>query len=102
VSAVLRRGGVSLAGPLENIAHAGLCPFRGRLVPHLVLTIDGEPVSVLLLAGERTETAQMIDEGGYSGVIVPHRVGSMAIVGAREDLVVPVRRQLEATVNWTL
>lgn len=100
VSAVLDRGGVALKQPLDGVSHAGLCPFRGRLVPHLVIRIDGEPVSVLLLRDEHVDSARSVDENGYHGVIVPHEDGSMAIVGARPDLVRPVREQLEARISW--
>lgn len=100
VSRVLDRGGVVLTAPLENISHAGLCPFRGRLVPHLVIRVDDEPVSVLLLRDEVVDARQDIHEGGYHGVIVPRVGGSLVIVGGRPELVQPVRRQLEAAVRW--
>ena len=100
VSAVLHEGQVQLVQPMENVIHAGLCPFRGRQVPHLVLRIDGEPVSVLLIADEQTGEVEEIHEDGYHGVIVPRRGGSLAIVAARPELVQPAREQLEAAVNW--
>lgn len=100
VSAVMSRGGLGLDAPLQDVTHAGLCPFRGRLVPHLVIRVDGEPVSVMLLPGEPVDNAQEIHESGFNGIIVPSKRGSMAIVAAREDLVQPVRTQLEQAVNW--
>lgn len=100
VNAVLDRGGALLDRPLDNVTHAGLCPFHGKLVPHLVVRVDGKPVSVLLLRDEPVDAAQEIDEGGYHGVIAPHGTGSIAIVGARPDLVIPLREQLEAAVRW--
>lgn len=102
VSAVLQRGGASLSVPLTNVVHAGLCPFRGRMVPHLVVEMDGEPVSVLLLANERISGLQSVNEQGYRGVLVPHRHGSIAILASREDLLVPVREQLERNLDWTI
>lgn len=102
VSAVLQRGGASLSAPLTNVVHAGLCPFRGRMVPHLVIEMDGEPVSVLLLANERLAKPQAVNEQGYRGVLVPHQQGSIAILGPREDLLIPVREQLERNLNWTI
>lgn len=100
VNAVLTQGGVRLAQPLDNVAHAGLCPFRGQLVPHLVLTIDGEPVSVLLLSNEPQSRSAEIHEEGYHGVIVPRGDGSIAIVSARPELVQPAREQLERAIRW--
>lgn len=100
VSAVLARGRVRLAQPMANIAHAGLCPFRGKNVPHLVLTIEGEPVSVLLLSDEQTEGSTEINEEGYHGVIVGSGKGSIAIVAPRPELLQPAREQLEQSVRW--
>lgn len=100
VSAVLDRGGALLDRPLDNVTHAGLCPFHGRLVPHLVLRVDGKPVSVLLLRDEPVDETHEISEDGYHGVVVPHGNGSIAVVGARPELVIPVREQLEQAVRW--
>lgn len=100
VNAILNEGRVHLARPLDNVIHAGLCPFRGRQVPHLVLRVEGEPVSVLLIANEQNGEVEEIHEDGYHGVIVPRRGGSLAIVAARPELVQPAREQLEAAVNW--
>lgn len=102
VSAVLERGGATLAEPLDNVVHAGLCPFRGALVPHLVLNHDGEPVSVLLLPDEQVAGVEEIHEAGYHGVLAPHGTGAIAIVGARPELVLPVREQLDRAVRWRI
>lgn len=72
------------------------------MVPHLVVEIDGEPVSVMLLANEQLAAAQSVDEQGYRGVLVPHQHGSIAVLGSREAQLVPVREQLERNVNWTI
>jgi hypothetical protein len=82
------------------VAHAGLCPFRGQSVPHLVLMVDGEPVSVLLLRDEQNGRPTEINEDGYHGVILPQGEGSIAIVAARPELVQPAREQLERSVSW--
>ncbi|MDX1444123.1 MAG: DUF3379 family protein [Gammaproteobacteria bacterium] len=99
VNAVMGRGGLHLDENLPDVAHAGLCPFRGRLVPHLVLQVDGEPVSVLFLRGEVPARAQVVHEDGFEGIIVPTSYGAMAIVAARADLVLPVRTTLERAVS---
>jgi hypothetical protein len=100
VSNVMSRGGVQVTLPLQDVSHAGLCPFRGRLVPHLVFEVDGEPVSVLLLPHEPMGAAQEINEEGFIGMLVPVSGGSMAIVAGREELIVPVREELERKVKW--
>lgn len=99
VNAVLNRGGYGLSRDMDNVTHAGLCPFRGRLVPHLVMNVEGEAVSVLLLPHERVRDVQDIHEDGFDGVIVPAARGSIVIVAPREDLLVPVQQQLEQAVH---
>ena len=99
VNAVVERSGLGLGLPLEDVVHAGLCPFRGRLVPHLVVAVDGEPVSVLLLRNVRSDDVRPIHDDGFNGILVPTDYGSMAIVAARPDLVAPVRAQLERAVS---
>lgn len=99
VNAVMGRSGFGLRAPLDGIAHAGLCPFRGRLVPHLVMTVDGEPVSVLLLRHVAVEDVETIRDDGFNGILVPTEYGSMAIVAGRAELIVPVRAQLEYAVS---
>lgn len=99
VKAVLNRGGFRLSGELDDVTHAGLCPFRGRLVPHLVMDVDGHAVSVLLLSNEAVPTEESLHEGGYDGVIVPVKHGSIAIVAPRADLIIPMQRKLEKLVH---
>lgn len=102
VSAVLESGGVRATSPVDDVVSAGLCPFHGAQVPHLVLRIDGEPVSVLLLPEIAVREAREIHEDGYHGLLVPHERGSIAIVAPRPDLVRPVRERLENAVHWRL
>ncbi|HEX7030968.1 MAG TPA: DUF3379 family protein [Gammaproteobacteria bacterium] len=102
VSAVLENGGVDARQPLENVISAGLCPFRGHDVPHLVMRVDGEPVSVLLLADEPLRGTREFHEDGYHGVLIPHDDGAIAIVAPRPELIRPVRAHLEETVQWRL
>lgn len=100
VSAVLESGGVYADEPPGNVVTAGLCPFRGHQVPHLVMNIDGEPVSVLLLARTPSQGVREIHEDGYHGLLVPHENGSIAIVAPRPELIQPVREQLQDSVHW--
>lgn len=102
VNLVLEQGGVRAQRPLDNVVSAGLCPFNGSQVPHLVMRIDGEPVSVLLLADEDLREVREIHEDGYHGMLIPHDDGAIAIVAPRPELVHPVREQLEAAVQWRL
>lgn len=100
VSAVLSLDDLALNDEIDEVTHAGLCPFRGHLIPHLVVEVDGEPVSILFLANETVREPERIDEDGYHGILVPVERGSMAIVSEREDLLVPVVEDMRRKVRW--
>ena len=78
---ILSRSGVRLkvdAAPL--VSYASGCEFRGHIVPHLVVQTERGPVTVMVLADE-TVKSRRIDEGGYSGVVVPAPRGVLVVLG---------------------
>jgi hypothetical protein len=82
LAAVLARAGVRFDARLP-VVYASPCPFRGRIVPHLVLQTDRGPITVMLLAHEKTGRQSRFDEGGYHGVLLPAGSGSVAVVAPR-------------------
>ncbi|MDX1455527.1 MAG: DUF3379 family protein [Gammaproteobacteria bacterium] len=101
VSAVLAYSNVRLDSPLrDDVTHAGLCPFRGELVPHLVLEVDGHTVSVLMLPDRSVDQPMRIEESGFSGIVIPTETGSMAVVADRSDLLTPVMEELRQKARW--
>lgn len=79
VGAVLKRAGVKYDSRLP-IVYASPCPIRGHVVPHLVVQTAHGPVTVMLLAHEKVESASDFHEGEYRGTLVPAGEGSVAIV----------------------
>lgn len=102
VNTVLARGRVSLNGDIGTVQHAGLCPFRGNLVPHLVVTGERGPVTVLLLRDEIVTEAQPIDEEGFKGVIIPAGRGSIAIVGIEDEPLEGVKTKFVQSIEWSI
>lgn len=100
LSSVLQQAGVKISGDIGTVSYAGLCFFRGHLVPHMVVNSDSGPVTVLLLPDEHIEKPISITEPGFSGTIVPVRGGSVAVVGNEEGSVNTVRRRLVSAVDW--
>jgi hypothetical protein len=80
---ILSRAGVRLkvdAAPL--VSYASGCEFRGHIVPHLVVQTERGPVTVMVLADETLSgKSRRIDEGGYSGVVVPAPRGVLVVLG---------------------
>lgn len=80
VAALLEASGVALDADGHAVTYLSACPFRGRTVPHLVVTTDAGPVTVIVLTEERVESRRAFAEEGYEGVLVPAPRGSVAVV----------------------
>lgn len=82
VASILARSGVRMKPGVVAVSYAQSCAFRGHQVPHLVVQTDAGPVTVLLLAQEKSiEKPRTFDEHGYQGVIVPAPRGVLAVLG---------------------
>lgn len=82
VASILARSGVQMKPGAVAVSYARSCTFRGHQVPHLVVQTDAGPVTVLLLAQEKSiAKPKTFDEGGYQGVIIPAPRGVLAVLG---------------------
>ena len=82
VADILARSGVRLKPDSVTVSYAQSCPLRGHQVPHLVVQTDAGPVTVLLLAQEKSiSKPETFDESGYQGVIIPAPRGVLAVLG---------------------
>ena len=69
---VLRKSGVRLdRRAAGEVVYVHSCWFRGRYVPHLVVSTADGPVTVIVLPGERITTRSLFREAGYTGVLEP-------------------------------
>jgi hypothetical protein len=104
VREVMDKGGARLMdeATLGSVSYARLCPFRGRVVPHLVFQGAEGPVTVMLLPHERVAGPTPFDEGGYRGVIVPAGEGSIAVIGVDDPSVALVRERVTRSVALTI
>jgi len=65
------------------VTYASPCPFRGHIVPHLVVQTDRGPLTVMVLAHVKSETQGTFTEGDYRGIVLPAGVGSVAVVARK-------------------
>jgi hypothetical protein len=79
LSAVLAKAGVRY-DPRMPVVYASPCPFRGHIVPHLVVQTDHGLVTVMLLAHEKVAQREKFSEGEYQGWLMPAGEGSVALV----------------------
>ncbi|MGH8139384.1 MAG: DUF3379 family protein [Steroidobacteraceae bacterium] len=100
LAGVLNKSGVQLGPGMGSVVYASSCFFRGRFVPHLVVTTKSGPVTVMILTHEHVRARKTFNEDGYAGLLVPARNGSIAILSRRpmalEQPAAEVLRALEA------
>ena len=81
LDAVLRKSGVNLGPGMLPVVYASSCWFKGHFVPHVVVTTPHGPVTVMILLHEQVNTSlQQFQADGYSGLLVPARTGSVAVL----------------------
>jgi hypothetical protein len=79
LAAVLAKAGVRYDARFP-VTYASPCPFRGHLVPHLVVQTERGPLTVILLAHVTAEGAGKFSDGKYHGVVLPAGSGSIAVL----------------------
>jgi hypothetical protein len=102
VQGVLDKVGVKMRGGLDDVTYARVCPFRGRLVAHLVVRGKDGPVTILLLPHIHVSKPEPIDEEGFRGVIEPAGSGSIAIVSNNNSPMQPMAEELVSKVQWRI
>jgi hypothetical protein len=81
LDAVLEDSKLKLMPQAGKVSYASSCPFRGHVVPHLVVQSDAGPVTVMVLVHESRAKWKQFDEQGYRGVIVPVKGhGALAVL----------------------
>jgi hypothetical protein len=101
VERILGDAGVRLRPGIGTVTYVNSCPFRGHVVPHLVLQTAHGPVTVLMLRYESVLRAIPFEEQGYAGSLVPAGPGSVAIVGGAPADVEEVTARLLEALQWT-
>lgn len=102
VASILARSGVRMKPGAVAVSYAQSCPLRGHQVPHLVVQTDTGPVTVLLLAQEKSiSKPQTFDESGYQGVIIPAPRGVLAVLG-RGVPVEEIAAKVLAAVDYSI
>jgi uncharacterized protein DUF3379 len=82
LDAVLNRAHLRLRQGAAQVSYASSCPFRGHIIPHLVVQTSHGPAVVLVLTEEPTVAkTRRVNEDGYEGVIVPAPRGSLVVLG---------------------
>jgi len=100
VQAVLQKDGLRLRSAMGLVSYAQSCPFRGHVVPHLVVQTSSGPVTVLVLREEHVRRPLSFHEGQYVGTIEPAGPGSIAVIGGSPQQVREAAERVMAAVEW--
>ncbi len=102
IEGVLRRTGARFDAPIGSVSYIKTCPFRNKLVAHVVIEGSTGPVTLLLLPDVHVDAATPIDEEGFKGTIVPVGKGSVAIIGGDAEPLAPVEETVSRAVAWRI
>ncbi len=100
VADILAKAGVALDMSSDKVMYARTCPFRGHLVPHLVVHTPRGPVTVLILRNEKVTQKTNFHEDGMTGVITPAPHGSIAVLALGNESVAAVADEVQQSVRW--
>jgi hypothetical protein len=100
IDSALRSAGVKLDITSDRITYAQSCWFRDHYVPHLVMQTAQGPVTVMILRHQHVSARRTFHEAGMSGVIVPARQGSIAVLTRGDANIDAVTAQMLQDVRW--
>ena len=100
VKDTLAQAGVALDTSSDKVMYAHTCPFRGHVVPHLVVSTPKGRVTVIVLRYENVTRRTNFHEGGMTGVILPAPHGSMAVLMQGNESIDAVAQQVQQSVHW--
>ncbi|MCI0436747.1 MAG: DUF3379 domain-containing protein, partial [Gemmatimonadetes bacterium] len=101
VARVLSAGGIRLREGMDDVTYANSCPFRGRIVPHLVVRTEQGPVTVLVLRDEPLRRPIRLREDGLKGSLLPAGPGSIAVLGEGPADVSGITARVLEAVEWS-
>lgn len=82
------------------VTYAQSCVINGHAVPHLVVQGEQGPVTILLMAEEKLDAPQRIEDEQLQGVILPVGDGSIAIVGRHGNDLERIEETMKNSVTW--
>ena len=100
VKETLAQAGVALDMSSDKVMYAHSCPFRGHVVPHLVVNTPQGPVTVLVLRYESVKHPMKFHEDGMTGVITPAPHGSIAVLMQGNENIDAVAKEVQQSVRW--
>ncbi|MGH8287114.1 MAG: DUF3379 family protein [Steroidobacteraceae bacterium] len=99
---VVRDAGIEIDASDGRVVYAHSCVFRGRTVPHLVVSTAQGPMTVLVLRHERVESPQRFSEDGYTGLLLPSPSGAFAVLARGDTDIEKASREIQTIIRSNL
>jgi len=89
---------------LGIVSFAKSCRIAGQWLPHIVVQSESGPVMVLLVPNRPMDVPVPIEipDAGLGGNLRPFGNGSIAVIGKREALLLPIELQVQDAVDWSI
>jgi hypothetical protein len=100
IKETLAQAGVALDMSSDKVMYAHSCPFRGHVVPHLVVNTPQGPVTVMVLRYESVKHPMKFHEDGMTGMITPAPHGSIAVLMKGDENIDAVAKEVQQSVRW--
>jgi hypothetical protein len=98
INHLLQPWGMKLPALPAKVNYAGVCPVGRARAVHLVVDVQNQPVTLLLLPDLRITKPQRVGDSRFVGEIVPFGEGSIAIVGESAVLVKQLEHRMASLV----
>lgn len=85
-----------------SLLAASVCEIRGKSVAHLVFDGQEGPVDVVLMPEESVSSRHLFSSKTKSGLLMPVRSGSMAIVGEPGEVLASTEADIRSVIRWQL
>ncbi len=91
-----------LTGDLGRVNFADRCNFMHTKAVHMVLQGEHGPVTVLMMPDSPLERLEQIDRDGFSGIVLPTKYGSLAVVADHPEPVHVLAHRVQRAVSWEI
>ncbi len=92
--------GMELKGNIGKITYAKRCFVRNGAGMHLVLSGSKGSVTVLIIDGEYVPNRMTIKGTDTDWILIPCPIGSMAIIGNKDEPLDEVENVISANIKW--
>ena len=97
---LLSQFGAELDRAVGRVSYASVCRIGRQTGVHVVVPGQQGPVTILIMPGEYVMRRSQVRSSRFSGVIVPTKKGSMAIVGQKLEPVDEVAERMQRAIVW--